>query len=317
MKVTVLLLVVVALLSLFGASQTLGQEAEDASCEAVYLVDGWARASVEGAPNSAAYGILVNLSGEDDTLIAASTDAAEFTELHEMVMGAGDVMQMRPVEGGIAVPATGFAQLKPGGLHIMLINLAEPLVAGEMLTLTLTFEVAGELEVSLPIKVPMEMGAQSMSGGGMMQDAPMEAASLPTVEWTEECAGIHVLGAWARPAGPAMPTSAAYALVVNLTDTADTLVSASAPIAGSTEIHEMVMGDKDVMRMRPVEGGIEIPSGSAAILAPGGLHIMLISLTDEFAEGSSFELTLSFEEHEDILITVPIQMPAEMMEGSM
>ena len=55
MKVRVLLLVVVALLSLFGASQTLGQEAEDASCEAVYLVDGWARASVEGAPNSAAY----------------------------------------------------------------------------------------------------------------------------------------------------------------------------------------------------------------------------------------------------------------------
>lgn len=316
MKVRSLLLVVV-LLSLFGTSLTLAQDVEDVTCEAVYLVDGWARASVEGAPNSAAYGILANLSGKDDTLIAASSEAAEFVELHEMVMGTGDVMQMRPVEGGIAVPAGGFTSLKPGGLHIMLINLAEPLVEGEMLTLTLTFEVAGELEVSLPIKMPMEMGEQAAETGEM-EDTSMDAASPSTVEWAEECAGIHVLSAWARPAGPAMPASAAYALLLNLTDTADTLVSASTPAAEFVELHEMMMGAGDVMRMRPVEGGIQIPSGGATILEPGGLHIMLISLVDEFAEGGSFELTLTFEEHEDILIIVPIQMPAEMMmQGSM
>ncbi|NOG50900.1 MAG: copper chaperone PCu(A)C [Chloroflexi bacterium] len=137
MRVKTLLFVAVAVVLALTPVMGVAQDAE--TCDLVSLFDGWARATVEGAPNSAAYGVLVNLGAEDDTLIAASTEAAEAVELHEMKMGDGDVMMMRPVEGGFAAPANGFTVLEPGGLHIMLINLTAPLVAGEELAITLTF----------------------------------------------------------------------------------------------------------------------------------------------------------------------------------
>lgn len=307
MKFRSLVLAVSILIALVGITQVWAQDTEDL-CEGVYLLDGWARASVEGAPNSAAYGTLVNLSDVDDVLVAASTPSAEVVELHEMTMGTGDVMQMRPVEGGIAVAANNFAQLKPGGLHIMLINLVEPLLAGEMIELTLTFENAGDLVVTLPIKEAMAMGDMAMGGMGEGEMA-MHGHDMSAPVWDEACSGLHVLNAWARPANAAMPTSAAYALLVNLTDTADTLVSASSPAAEFVELHEMLMGDGDVMTMQQVEGGIDIPSGGVAVLEPGGLHIMLISLTGELVDGDSIELTLSFANNEDIVMTVPVREP--------
>lgn len=282
--------------------------AQEGECNLAYLFNGWARATAEGAPNGAAFGLLVNLAGKDDTLVSASSAAAEAVELHEMVIGDGDVMQMRPVDGGFPVPAGGFAELKPGGLHIMLIGLKAPLLAGEMLPLTLNFETAGEVELSIPIRDMEAMGE------AMESAAPMEAtAEVMPMDWGEECAGIHVLSAWARPAAPGAPNSAAYGLVLNLTSSDNALVAVQSEVAEAVELHEMVMAAGDVMQMRPVEDGIPLPAGSAALLQPGGLHIMLINLTGALAEGDSFRLALEFADGEPMTLTIPVRQPAEPM----
>lgn len=141
--------------------------AQDAPvCTTIGFLSGWARASMPGMPNSAAYGVLANLGDTDDTLIGASSDAAEAVELHEMVMAEGDVMQMRPLADGIPVPAGEAAILEPGGLHIMLIGLTEPLVAGETLDITLHFAEREDLVLSLPIRDPdAEMPMHAMGHG--------------------------------------------------------------------------------------------------------------------------------------------------------
>jgi copper(I)-binding protein len=217
-------------------------------------------------------------------------------------------MQMRPVEGGIMLAPRSYQELQPGGLHIMLINLTQPLVAGETIELTLNFERMGAFSVQVPI-VDMAVSEDASSERSMMQP---EATPLPTVssvEWSPECARIHVLGAWSRPAGAGMPTSAAYGLLINLTDEADTLVSAESAVATVVELHEMKIGDGDVMQMRPVEGGISIPAGGAVVLQPGGLHVMLIDLQQALEVDTTMELTLNFANAEPITLEIPVQEP--------
>jgi periplasmic copper chaperone A len=97
---------------------------------------------------SAAYFHLTNL-GEPDRLIAVSTDAAGLVEIHEMQMADG-VMRMNPIDG-IDLPTGETAVLEPGGFHLMLMAVTRPLVSGEALTLTLTFESGKTLTVAVPI----------------------------------------------------------------------------------------------------------------------------------------------------------------------
>ncbi len=301
-----------------GASLVAAQEAS--SCEIVHLFNAWAPASPDGAPNGVIYGLLTNLSDQADTLISATTDAAEVVELHQMVIGDGDVMQMQPIEGGITVEAQSYRELKPKGLHLMLINLTRALAAGENLDLTLNFERIGEVTITVPIidaantgnamsdkSAGMEPTVTSGETGTMMATTAAPAGMM----WPEACAKMHVVGGWARPAGPGMPTSAAYLLLVNLTAQEDTLISVSTSAVITVELHEMTMGSGDVMQMRPIEGGIVIPADGAVILQPGGKHIMLIGLTQELEAGTTIDLTLTFEHSGKMNITVPVQKPAE------
>lgn len=300
---------------LMGASLVSAQS--DAICKYASLFEGWAPASPAGAPNGAAYGFVANFSSEPDVLVSASTDAAEMTEIHEMKVGANDVMQMSPVEGGLMIPAQGFQELKQGSYHIMLMNLKKPLVAGESLDLTLTFKNAGEVKVTVPIK---DMTQPDMMGG-MGGEATMEpmggsmgmGSAMPMVP--EGCAKVHVLGGWVRASGPGMPNSAAYTLIVNLTNSEDTLTGVSNTAAASVELHEMKMGAGDVMQMSPVEGGIVIPAGGSAILQPGGFHIMMIGLTGELKEGTTQDFTLTFAKAGEIKVTFPVQAPPAAKSG--
>lgn len=308
MKLRMLLVCCLLLSVLAGVSLVGAQDAE--TCEVASLFNAYAYASPDGSPNGAVFGKLVNLSAEADTLVSASTDAAEVVELHETIMGEGDVMQMRPIEGGIPVEPQNFVSLQPGGIHIMLINLTQPLVAGEMFELVLNFERLGEVIITVPVKDrEAEMGA--MDSGMMMPEMTPEAMMMPPVEWPEGCAKVHVVGAWARPAGPGAPNSAAYALLVNLTAAEDTLMSASTAASEVAELHEMTMGAGDVMQMRPIEGGIVIPPGGVAMLEPGGLHVMLIGLTQELPAGTTIELTLTFAESGEVVLTIPVREPMQ------
>jgi hypothetical protein len=105
-----------------------------------------------GGGTSAAYMTVVNNTDTDDAIIGAATDVAETVELHTVTEGESGMMQMRPVEE-IAVPANGEVELKPGGFHVMLIDLTQDLNEGDTVDLTLTLENAGEVEISAPVRM--------------------------------------------------------------------------------------------------------------------------------------------------------------------
>lgn len=111
----------------------------------------WARATPAGAMSGAVYMTINNKSNDADRLTGAAADVAKTSQIHEMKV-VGGVMKMREISGGLAVPANGSVTLKPGGYHVMLIDLKKPLKAGETVRLTLTFEKAGKVDVSAPVK---------------------------------------------------------------------------------------------------------------------------------------------------------------------
>jgi periplasmic copper chaperone A len=108
------------------------------------------RAMLPGQPVAGGFVTITNSGGTDDKLIAASSDAAGRMELHDMVMD-GDVMKMREVEGGIVVAAGTTVELKPGGLHLMFMDVPETLAAGDTVAVDLVFEKAGKVELVVPV----------------------------------------------------------------------------------------------------------------------------------------------------------------------
>ena len=87
---------------------------------------------------------------EPDKLVSASSPVAELVELHTVGLDNSGVMRMRRVEA-IEVAPEAATRLEPGGLHIMLIGLDGPLIQGDQFPLTLTFEIAGDLEVLVAV----------------------------------------------------------------------------------------------------------------------------------------------------------------------
>ena len=115
----------------------------------------WARASIGKAKAGAAYLTIVNGGSQADRLIAAETPAAKRAELHTHVMKDG-VMKMRQLEAVEVAPGEPTV-FQPGGLHVMLMGLKAPLTEGESFPLTLTFEKAGTLEITVKIESAKSM----------------------------------------------------------------------------------------------------------------------------------------------------------------
>ena len=113
------------------------------------ITKAWSRELPPTALVGAAFLQIENHSEYADRLISAKSSIAEVTELHAHIH-EGDVMRMVKVDS-IDVPAHGQLTLEPGGYHIMLIDLKQPLVAGEQLLLTLQFEQAGQMDISVDI----------------------------------------------------------------------------------------------------------------------------------------------------------------------
>ncbi len=133
--------------------------------------------------------------------------------------------------------------------------------------------------------------------------APPEQQSQPAAE--SQGANISIEAPFARAT---TENGAVYLKLVNTGEVADRLVSAETDVASVVELHETKM-EGDVMKMSPVSGGIELPAGETVSLEPGGLHIMLIDLTEDLAPGDKIKLTLNFE------ISDPISIEAEVREG--
>ena len=121
------------------------------------LSNGWARATPGKAENGAAY--VTIMSPTPDRLVSASSPVAKKAELHTMSM-AGTVMQMRPL-AGLDIPAGQPVSLKPGGKHLMLLGLNQPLREGHSFPLTLNFEKAGARSVTVTVAKPGAVGPAS------------------------------------------------------------------------------------------------------------------------------------------------------------
>ncbi len=99
---------------------------------------------------------------------------------------------------------------------------------------------------------------------------------------------------WSAEAPAAAPVAAGFVEITNTGKTDDTLVKATAEIAGTVQLHEMSMSG-DVMKMAEVKGGIAIPAGKTVTLQPMGLHIMLMNLKAHPKLGEHFKGTLTFK----------------------
>ena len=136
-----------------GLSVTQGAE------PSIQVEDAWARQApmmpstghMHGDTGTGAvYVTLRNTGPTPDALVGASSEAAEVVELHETIRD-GEVMRMRPV-GKLTLPAGARLEMKPGGLHFMLINLKRALRPGERVPITLAFEHGASLALEVPVR---------------------------------------------------------------------------------------------------------------------------------------------------------------------
>lgn len=152
-----------------GASSGQAQPTPDASASAaasaeatagLVVRDPWVKAADEGM--TAAFGVLVNDTDADITIASVSTDISP-VELHEMAMADG-AMIMREKQGGIVVPAGGSHTLEPGGDHIMLMDIAQPVRPGDEVSFTVTF-ADGETSQFTAVAKPFAGAEESYDPG--------------------------------------------------------------------------------------------------------------------------------------------------------
>lgn len=117
----------------------------------IMIHDAYARVSSPAAKSGAAFMEIINHGGTDDRLIGVNSEIAARTELHTHIEAENGVMQMRHVEDGFEIPAGGSHLLARGGDHVMLMGLSEGLSHGDRVTVTLTFEQAGEMTIDIPV----------------------------------------------------------------------------------------------------------------------------------------------------------------------
>jgi periplasmic copper chaperone A len=126
----------------------------------VTVSDAWSRATPPHAQTGVVYMTLTSAAG--DRLIGVSTPVAQHAELHRTTNQNG-IIRMRPVEGGLELPAGAPVSLKPGVYHIMLMGLKTSLQAGQSVPLRLTFAHASPVDVEATVR-PLTAVSRSMSG---------------------------------------------------------------------------------------------------------------------------------------------------------
>jgi hypothetical protein len=132
---------------------------------AIRIEHPWSRPTPPSAPTAVGYLTIVNGTDRPDRLISVASPAADKVEVHSMSM-TGGIMRMRPVEGGLAVPAHGSVALAPDGDHLMFIGLKRPFKAGEHIPVTLRFEHAGDRRTELDVEAE-DGGMPGMPGMNM------------------------------------------------------------------------------------------------------------------------------------------------------
>jgi copper(I)-binding protein len=152
----------IALLATLTAAPT---RAEDVKVGDLVISQAWSRATPGGAKVGGGYLTIENKGSTPDRLIGGSAVVAGKVEVHEMSMNNG-VMTMRPLDNGLTIEPGKTIKLAPGGYHLMLFDLKSPLQQGEKIPLTLDFERAGKVTVSVDVQGVGAQGPAGASGSG-------------------------------------------------------------------------------------------------------------------------------------------------------
>src|SRR6185312_12977990 len=140
--------------------------AEDVKAGDLVITQGWTRATPGGAKTGGGFLTIENKGSSPDKLVGVSADVAGKIEVHQMATDGG-VMKMRPVEGGLTIEPGKTVKLAPGGLHLMMMDLKSPLKQGDRLPVTLQFEKAGKVAVTLDVQAVGAPGPSGNMGGEM------------------------------------------------------------------------------------------------------------------------------------------------------
>ncbi len=143
------------------------------------------------------------------------------------------------------------------------------------------------------------------STAAIAHDGPHPAAAPAGQMAVVTIGDINVTGVFSRATLPNAPVAGGFMTLTNNGTSDDRLVSASAPVAGVVQLHEMTM-DGDIMKMRELPDGIVVPAGQTVTLQPGGLHLMFMQLRGPLVEGTTIPLTLTFERAGSITVDMGV-----------
>jgi copper(I)-binding protein len=143
--------------------------AEEVKAGDLVITQAWSRATPNGAKIAGGYLTIENKGSASDRLVGSSSDVAGKVEAHEMVMNNG-VMKMRPLDKGLTIEPSKTVKLAPGGHHLMLMDLKDPLKQGDKVPVTLEFEKAGKVTLSMAVQGVGAQGPSAAdSSGGHIQ----------------------------------------------------------------------------------------------------------------------------------------------------
>ena len=139
------------------------------------------------------------------------------------------------------------------------------------------------------------------------------ATLLASPAWAQayKLGSLEVDQPWTRATAPTAKAGGGFVTITNKGTTPDRLIAARSAASAKVEIHEMKM-DGNVMRMRELDKGLEIPPGATVTLKPGGYHIMFMGLKAPFAKDARVPVTLIFEKAGSI----DVEMKVEAMGGA-
>jgi periplasmic copper chaperone A len=147
--------------------------AEEVKAGDLVITQAWSRATPGGAKIAGGYLTIENKGTAPDRLIGGSADVADKVQVHEMSMKDG-VMTMRQLDKGLPIEPGKAVKLAPGGYHLMMMDLKSPLKQGDKVPVTLEFEKAGKVKLSLDVR---GIGAQAPGGAG--SDGHMDMKKMP------------------------------------------------------------------------------------------------------------------------------------------
>ena len=143
--------------------------AEEVKAGDLVITQAWARATPKGAKIGGGYLTIENKGTAPDRLIGGSADIAGSLQVHEMSMDGG-VMKMHPLDKGLAIEPGKTVKLAPGGYHLMMMDLKSLLKKGDKLPITLEFEKAGKVQVSLDVEGVGAQGPTASPSSGSKKD---------------------------------------------------------------------------------------------------------------------------------------------------